>query len=423
MKDWILARQLIDGTGASPRDSIAIGLSAGRITEVCSLKDYSPDRNDRVHDHRDAVVTPGLVDGHVHLCFDHGPDHASIRATVEHSDLPALALLAARNAQTCLGAGITTVRDCGDRGLVTLAVRDAIRRGWIVGPHILASGTPITTTGGHLYWCGCEADDQASMRRAIRSLCKAGVDSIKVIASGGNMTAGSKPLEPQYDLAELQEAVAQAHRLGRRVATHAINAEAVRRSVAAGVDTIEHCVWQSPAGDAYDSDTAREIAARGIWVGINMTGLDRILLPTAEVTTAEAQRKLGALSDRYANARRLHELGAKIMITSDAGVRFTRFEDFYQSLVCAVQALKLSPIEAINRATQVPADALGLGDETGSVAVGKRADLVVVEGDPAGNVADMGRVREVWMDGQPVAKGGSIGRPLPVPLRIPPEFL
>lgn len=423
MKHWILARQLLDGTGAPPRDAVAVGLEAGRIAEVRPLSGFSPDGENQVYDHRDSVVTPGLIDSHVHLCFDHGPDHASIRATVEGFDLPSLALLAARNAQMCLGAGITTVRDCGDRGRVTLAVRDAIRRGWIVGPRILASGTPITTTGGHLYWCGCEADDRASIRRAVRSLCKAGVDLIKVIASGGNMTTGSKPLEPQYDLAELQEAVAQAHRLGRRVATHAINAEAIRRSVAAGVDTIEHCVWQSPVGDAYDSDTAGEIVARGIWVGINMTGLDRVLLPTAEVAAAEAQRKLGVLRDRYVNARKLHELGAKVMISSDGGVRFTRFEDFYQSLVCAVQALKLSPIEAIHRATQVPADALGLGEEIGSVTVGKRADLVVVEGDPAGNISDMERVREVWMDGRPVAKGGSIILPQPVPLRIPPEFL
>ncbi len=423
MRYWILARQLIDGTGAPPRDAVAVGLEAGRIVEVRPLKGFSSDRGDQVYDHSDAVVTPGLVDSHVHLSFDHGPDHASIRATVEQTDLSSLALLVARNAQMCLRAGITTVRDCGDRGLVTLAVRDAILHGWIVGPRILASGTPITTTGGHLYWCGCEADDQASMRRAVRSLCKAGVDLIKVMASGGNMTAGSNPLEPQYDVAELQEAVAQAHRLGRRVATHAINADAIRRSTAAGVDTIEHCVWNSPRGDAYDPETAREIVTRGIWVGINMTGLDRVLLPAPDAPAPETQRKLGVLRDRYANARKLHELGAKVMISSDAGVRFTRFEDFYQSLSCAVQALELSPIETIHRATQVPADALGLGDEIGSVAVGKRGDLVVVEGDPAGNIADMGRVREVWMDGRPVAKGGSISLAQPVPLRIPPEFL
>lgn len=423
MKAWILVRQLIDGTGAPPRDDVAVGLDSDRIVEIRPLKNLAPDREDRVYDHSDAVLVPGMVDSHVHLCFDHAPDHASIRATVEQSALPSLALLVARNAQMCLRAGITTLRDCGDRGLVTLAVRDAILRGWMSGPRILASGTPITTTGGHLYWCGCEADDKESVRRSVRSLCKAGVDFVKVMASGGNMTPGSNPLEPQYDLGELQEAVAQAHRLGRRVAMHAINGEAVRRSVAAGVDTIEHCVWNSQRGDAYDPETAKEIVARGIWVGITLTGLDRVLLPSKETTPEQAAHRRQVLSSRYANARKLRELGAKIMICTDAGVRFTRFEDFSQSLVCAVQALGLSPLETVHRATQVPADALGLGDEIGSVTVGKRADLVVVEGDPASNIADMSRVRQVWTSGRPVAQGESINLPPPTALSIPTEFL
>ncbi len=405
-----------------PQEGVAIAVAQGRIAEIRPLEGFSPDREDQVYDHRDAVVLPGLVDGHVHLSFDHGPDHASIRATVERNDLTALGLLVARNAQSCLRAGITTVRDCGDRGLVTLTVRDAIGRGWMAGPRILVSGTPITTTGGHLYWCGSEADNKYEVRRAARSLCKAGVDFVKVMASGGNMTHGTNPLEPQYDVVELREVTTEAHRLGRRVATHSLNAEAVRRSLAAGVDTIEHCLWNSPSGDAYDPQAAAEIVARGISVGITFTGLDRVLLPDPSAKSEEAEHKLRLLRDRYTNARRLRDLGARVMICSDAGVRFTRFEDFGLSLVCAVEALGVSPVEAIHRATQLPAEALGLGEEIGSVIEGKRADLVVTEGDPAGNIADLGRVRQVWVGGRPTLEGESVMLPPPFPLVMPHEF-
>jgi imidazolonepropionase-like amidohydrolase len=106
------------------------------------------------------------------------------------------------------------------------------------------------------------------------------------------------------------------------------------------------------------------------------------------------------------------------MLSSDAGVRYTRFEDFALTLVCAVEALGLTPVEAIHRATAVPADALGIGADVGTVEVGKRADLVLVEGDPASDVSDMLAVRTVWRDGRVVAAGGRVAAPAPIPLAI-----
>jgi len=320
----------------------------------------------------------------------------------------------------CLLAGVTTVRDCGDRGLVTLRVRDAIARRWLNGPRILAAGTPITTSGGHLDWCGCQADSVDDVRRAVARLCSAGVDLVKIVASGGNMTPGSDPLQPQYSATALAAATAEAHQRGRRVAVHALNAEAIRRATAAGVDSVEHCLWNGPDGQyAFDARAARELVDRGIWIGTNMAGVDRILLPAADDEPHVTAAHRHTLRQRWAGARELLSLGARVMISSDAGTRYARFEDFSLSLVCAVHALDLSPLETIHRATLVPARATGLGDDLGSLQPGKRADILVVEGDPSIDVADMRRVREVWCDGQPRVLRGAFVAPESRPLIVP----
>jgi imidazolonepropionase-like amidohydrolase len=414
---WLLAGRLLDGSLGPVRRDVALGLSDQHINAVRSLADWQPSPGERVSDHRDATVVPGLIDSHVHLVFDHGPDSAGIRQRVQSSDRVALGLLAARNAALCLGAGVTTVRDCGDRDLITLQVRDAVERGWLQGPRILAAGPPITRRGGHLEWCGHVADGPDQVRTVVASVCDSGVDWVKIVASGGNMTPGSEPFQPAYSLAELEAATLEAHRRGRRVAAHALNAEAIRRAIAAGVDSIEHCLWKGPDGrPAYDGVAARELVKRGIYVGVNMAGIDRVLLPiyTAERAILDARGR--ELRDRWDGARAMLALDARVMLSSDAGTRNTRFEDFSLSLLCGVEALNISPLEAIHRASLVAAQALGIDHEVGSVEVGKRADLVVVEGDPSVSIADMRRVREVWRDGRLVANCQGLARPESVPM-------
>jgi|SRR5947209_1566133 len=420
MTTWLRVRQVIDGTNRPPVDSVAVGIDGERIGEILPQSGHHARSDDTVYEASDSVLIPGLVDSHVHLTFDHGIDHQVTRDRVERASLPSLALLAARNAQTCIEAGITTVRDCGDRGLVTCAVRDAVAQGLLTGPRILAAGTPITTTAGHLHWCGCEADTAEEVRKAVRTLCKRGVDVIKVMASGGNMTTGSNPLLPQYSADELREAVCEAHRLGRRLAAHSLNAESTRRAVTAGVDTIEHCLWREPTGmPEYDTGTIERMVSHQLWVGVTLAGIDRVLLPEAADSDADAERNLSTLRQQHAHARRMREDGVKMMVSSDAGVRFTRFEDFYLSLLCAVRALDMGPVEAIHRATQIPAQAIGLGNEIGSIEPGKCADLVLVDGDPARNIGDVQKVKAVWQRGRLVVERGFMAPPSPIPLQIP----
>jgi imidazolonepropionase-like amidohydrolase len=406
---WIFPRELIDGTGGAPRGDVAVAIDGDRIVAITDRASVRATPGEAIFDEPALVLTPGLIDSHVHLVLDHGPDHATTRAVVEAASDAELALRAARNAYMCLSAGITTVRDCGGRGLITCVIRDAIDAGLLVGPRVLASGPPITTTAGHCHWFGGIADSTDELRVAVRSLCRDGVDFIKVMATGGNMTAGSNPLRSQYKAEELAAAAFEAHRLNRRIAAHVLSAEAIPWLVDAEFDTLEHCLWQGPGGlSQYDPEMAARIGAAPMWVGVTLTGIDRLLLPDG----------LEALRERHADTRRLLEAGAQVMLSSDAGVRYTRFEDFALTLVCAVEALGLSPVEAIHRATAVPADALGIADDLGTVEVGKRADLVLVEGDPASDVRDMGAVRTVWRDGRVVLAGGRLAAPTPIPLKI-----
>jgi imidazolonepropionase-like amidohydrolase len=418
--EWILVRELIDGTGSPPQEDVAVGVADGRIVDIRPRADIG--HAERVTDHGDCVLAPGLIDAHLHLTCNHPSDHGGMHAWLESATPAQLAMRAVRNAAACLQAGLTTVRDCGDMYFVTLDVRDAIASGWLPGPRILACGVPITTTAGHMWTFGCEADTADEVRRAVLAHCKRGVDVVKVVESGALYTKTSNPFAPQYGLEELRAAAETSHRLGRRVAAHTMCAEGNRLALAAGIDTLEHCFWVDIDGKPdYDPAEIERFAAQDAWAVATFMGIDRVLLPREGDSKDAAEAKLARLSERYRYHREMWQAGVKTVIGTDAGARLTRFEDFYLSMSCAVQALGMSPIDAIRCATQVPAEALGIGEETGTVEVGKRADLLLASGNPAEDVTDLRNVVRVWQGGKLVVDGGRLAGPEPIELRLPED--
>lgn len=246
MKRTLRNGTIIDGRGGPPVAGMDITLKDGLIESITNTADRTSlevSVESDVLDCTDKFILPGLIDAHVHLAFvpyDH--DSAIVQQVVDDSE-QMLTLREARHAQECLQAGITTVRDCGGRGMTTLAVRDAITARLMPGPRILASGMPITTTFGHLFFCGLEVEGTDNVRVATRRLAKEGADLIKVMVTGGIMTRNAKPAIPQYSQVELDALCEEARRLDKRVAAHVGSAEGVRRCVQAGVNTIEHCGW------------------------------------------------------------------------------------------------------------------------------------------------------------------------------------
>lgn len=394
---------LIDGTGAPPVQDVSLVVREGRIQEIVSGR--AP-HGIPVLDCSGKTVMPGMIDAHVHLVFTPLQTHEEVIAEYMASDARTLSIRALRNAQAAFRAGVTTVRDCGDRDFTSLSVKQAIDRGIVVGPRILVGGPPITTTGGHCHFLGGRADSQDEIRRAVRERVERGADFIKVMATGGNMTPGSNNRLAQYSLDELTLLVNEAHRLDKRVAAHTLATEGIRIAVAAGADTLEHCTWlasSETAGLEYDAACVDEMAAKGLYWSNTITGLMRALI-TGEPLAMPRE----LVADWFDLFRRMYDRGVKMVISSDAGVRNTRFEEFAIGVEVAAREMALEPMEAIKAITATAAEALGIDAEVGTAEPGKVADLIVMDTDPTKDISALRRVERVIKSGVPVVKDGRL---------------
>lgn len=408
--DLILAGRLIDGTGTPPVERQALVLHEGRIVAVVPQSDLSrTQRQDAsVLDLEEATVLPGLIDTHAHLTFNAGPNHDVVRKAVEGEGEARLALRALANAQAHLAGGVTTIRDTGGPGFLTLAIRDAIRDGLVLGPRLQVSGPAITTTRGHLNYLGAIADSAAEVRKWAKQVLDAGADFVKLCATGGIMTAESDPLGSQYTVEELREAVDEAESRGTLVAAHVLASEALERCVRAGVRSIEHCLWQDEPGEfRFQPELAAEMREKQIFAGLTFAGVSQARYKELQLG-AGSGIDMGVwqqrLVNRYATEREMVASGVRYVLHSDAGVRETPFGTFWLTLATAVFELQISPLEAITAATASPAALMGLADEVGTLQPGRRADLLVVDGDPSEQIELLARPRKVFLNGALVAE-------------------
>ena len=413
MSKLLRCGKLIDGSGKPGKLDMALYIEGTVIKAVMSWDEVPATDKESYVDYSDFVVVPGFIDAHVHLVATALQDHEATRAAWVSATHAELMAVAARNCIDSLLGGVTTVRDLGDIDFVTLSVRDLVKSGVIPGPTIFAAGPPVTTTAGHLHWCGNTADTLDEIRKAVRNSCAKEVDVIKVMSSGGNATRGSNPLLPQYEIEELKVLVNEAHRLKRRVAAHSHGSQSIRRCIAAGVDTIEHCTWKGSTDEDNDPQTLVNLLKDSkTMVTLTLAGIHRALVnfdrPLTDVVAAAAKGAsvTGDLKTDFNWAKALIANGLDVALASDAGARFTSFRDFNESIEAAIIALDVDFETVVSMATKIAAKAVGISETVGTLEKGMLADIAILK-QPEQN-RKMGSVQDVYKHGKKMVENGNL---------------
>ncbi len=375
----IRAERLFDGVAGTLLRLPTVFVDGRQIVRITEPHEADPG-DVPIIDLGDVTLMPGLIDGHQHLVFDASDDPVGHLANRDDGLVREEARRAARSA---LRAGITTVRDLGDRDFVLLSLREEFVRDAAAGPELLVAGPPITRPRGHCWFLGGEARGVDGVREAVRERAARGVDVIKVMVTGGSLTPGSTNDELQFSPVELQAIAAEAHRRGLTATGHAKCARGMSEAANAGFDGIEHGLFETPVPDPVVVDA---IAAAGLYVS-----------STAAFTPPpEPTRRLQEIENGFAVMR---SAGVRLVLTSDAGINPSVPHDALPHGVLRLPRIGMSNVEALRAVTSSSAAACGVADRIGKLAPGYDADIIAVAGNPLADLTALLRVTSVFRKG------------------------
>jgi imidazolonepropionase-like amidohydrolase len=383
MNYLLKSKKVITGKRGEVFHNGAILVEGNKIVKAGTQHDVGTQFENKMEviDFGDSTLMPGMIDCHVHLGFDGSSDPV---AHMKASDDNQLLITMLYNARLLLKSGVTTARELGARNFLDLVVKESIEAGTAYGPNLLVSNRPLTTTGGHCWFMGCECDDQTEIKKAVRGHVKAGADLIKIMLTGGFMTKGSAPWYNQFNLDEMKTAAYEAHRLDKMISVHAHGTVGIQYAVEADVDTIEHCSWVSSASSfTYDHETSEKIVDKGIYVCL----------------TTNVNWKNFATAERYDRIRQMKKLGMKFIAGTDAGINNTPHDQYVGGLE-ALKEIGMTNEEIIESATVLAAEGCGIEKITGSISPEKRADIIVVKGDPLQDLSALWNVEWVMRNGK-----------------------
>ena len=391
----IRAGHIVDvRTGSEPADQTII-VTGDLITAIAPTASTPKQAGDKEIDLHSMTVLPGLIDVHTHLTMDTNFDpYHELSTSVAKS-----ALIGARNAKVTLEAGFTTVRNVGANGYADVDLRDAINEGLVVGPHMQVSGPPLGITGGHcdenllpieyhLQGDGV-ADGIEAVQHKTRETIKYGADLIKICATGGVLSKGDDPQASQYTLEEMQAIVADAHRLGRKVAAHAHGAQGILWASEAGVDSIEHGSYMN------DEDIAM-MKKHGTYF-VPTAYLIDWMQENGHLPPFYLQKMKDVSAVEKSNAKKAIAAGLKVALGTDAAV-YPHGLNAHE-LDVYVNQFGMKPLAALQTGTLNAADLMGWSDKVGSLEAGKWADIIAVSGDPLQDVRILQHVSFVMKAG------------------------
>jgi imidazolonepropionase-like amidohydrolase len=375
----------------------AIVIEGDKIAKIALSGEVTAAPRDTTIDLPDATVLPGLIDMHTHLTFELSSlSYEGLKISTARE-----ALHGARNAKRTLEAGFTTVRNVGAKDYADIALRDAINDGDVIGPRMVASGPALGITGGHCdenllppafhFQGDGVADGVEGVQHKVREVIKYGADVIKICATGGVLSKGDDPNASQYTVEEMKAIVADAHRLGRKVAAHAHGAEGVRWASEAGVDSIEHGHLMDDAAIATLKKNGTYLVPT-LFLGEYMEkNMDR-----SDVPEYSKQKMRDVIAAMRKNTGKAFAAGVKVAFGTDAAVypHGLNAGEFHVYV-----SLGMTPLAAIQTATINASDLLGPKFLVGSLEPGKFADVIAVDGDPTKDVTILEHVKFVMKGG------------------------
>jgi imidazolonepropionase-like amidohydrolase len=393
----IRAGRAFDGERVVPGGALVL-VDGGRIAGVEPGAAPAPE-GCQVLEAPGGTVLPGLVDAHVHLCAD-GTDGTLDRIGEPSAD--AMVAVIEQSLRRHLAAGVTTVRDLGDRRFAVLDWRSSARSRGAVYPAVVAAGPPLTSVGGHCANMGGEAAGENQLRTAVRERTGRGVDVIKIMTSGGFATTGTQVMLCQFSLGEVRAVVEEAHAAGLPATAHAHGLPAVHMAMAAGVDGIEHCSFLTDKGVSQSEQDLARLAETGLAVcpTLGFAGT-----PEPPPNAAAVLAKLGMSFEQMLEVRKrrvaqMHAAGVRIVSGSDGGIAAAKPHGLLPVSVAYLVDGGVSTAAGLASATALAAAACGLGDRKGRLRAGYDADLLVVDGDPVADITALGRPAAVFAGGR-----------------------
>ena len=385
----------------------------GLIVGVGKANDITVPEDYKEVDLKGAYILPGLINAHCHLTGSGKPtklmklSDKNMRLLIKFLATPIgkiiLLKLMKSNALNALNAGITTLRSMSDPLYIDLKLRDQIKENKIIGPRLLCAGKGICITGGHGWIMAFVADSATEIRKAVRQNLRMRVDHIKILSTGGVMDARKvgEAGRPQMTIEEIETACFEAHRGGLLVATHCESTDGIREALKGGVDSIEHAAEIPDDLVPLIRNNPKSLRGYTVIVPTVSAGMGMAVLPKEDTKiTPESFENAKIIEKGMISAlQKAYKEGLKFSCGTDASVPYSLQYEVWKELRYYLKYTEMTPQEAIYYATKGNAENMGIDDITGSIEVGKSADLIVVTGNPLENIDYLGDVSKVIIRG------------------------